>query len=111
VIPIVKHYASLKNIMSIPGIELGPGESGVVWAITYICLRSGKIDEAVAYLREEVGNHEFANVLAEYSKYEGTAGGALGLPKELEAQLRLEYRRVLKTSNRDPFKRWEWEQS
>ena len=69
-----------------------------------MCLRSGKIDEAVKYLREQVGNHEFASVLAEYAKHEGTSG-ALGLPKELEAQVRLEYRRVLKTSNRDPFRR------
>jgi hypothetical protein len=104
VIPLVKHYATLKNLGAIPGIEIGPGDSGPVWAIVYICLRSGKVDEAAKYMSERVGNEEFAAVLAEYSNYEGSSG-MLGLPVDIEAQLRLEYRRVLKTSNRDPFKK------
>lgn len=94
----------MKNILCVPELEVGPSGSGPVWVMVYIFLRSGHVQEAISYLRDEAGKPDFANILAEYAKGE-TDSGSLGLPSEIEVQIRLEYMRVMRSNNADPYKR------
>jgi hypothetical protein len=100
-ITLLKHYIEVKSISVIPGLEVGTADVGPVWVIIYFCLRTGKVDEAVNYVRNTVGNSEFATVLEEYGKCES----GVGLPKDMEGRLRVEYHKLQKTSSSDPFKR------
>jgi len=94
----------MKNMLCIPGLEVGPAECGPIWIMVYIFLRSGNIQDAITYMRDEVGDLDFASILSEYAKYESNSGSP-GLPKELDAQIRLEYLRVMRMSNVDPYKK------
>jgi len=101
---ILKNFVNMKSILCVPELEVGPSGCGPIWIMVYLFLRSGHIQEAIVYMRDEVGKPEFAAVLSEYAKFEA-GSGTLGLPKEIEAQIRLEYLRVMRNDGTDPYKR------
>jgi len=100
VIPLIKSYISLQNYDAIPSLEIGSGDCGPVWAVIYYSMRCGKYREASEYMKDVVGNVEFASILEAFDPSDSSC-----LPFDLESKLRLEYRRVLKHSSRDVYKR------
>jgi hypothetical protein len=99
-LPLVKTFINISGMGNGVGLEVGAGDVGPVWLTIYILLRSGRISEAVSYMRDSICNMEFAKILEEYEKT-----GATRLSTDTENKLRLEYRRTLKNSARDPYKK------
>lgn len=81
------------------GVEMGAGDVGPVWIIVYLCLRSGKAEEAAVFMRETIGNNEIAGILQAYA----ISGGIL--PYDVECKFRSEYKRTVRPSSHDPFQR------
>jgi len=80
-------------------LEQGAGEAGPVWLIVYLCLRSGKAEEAAAYMKENIGNTEFASILQAYA-----VTGIL--PYDVECKLRVDYRRSVRHASHDAYQRY-----
>lgn len=99
VIPIVRSYIALKGLTSTMGLEMGAGDVGPVWLIVYLCLRSGKAEDAAAFMKDAIGNTEFASILQAYS-----ISGML--PYEIECKLRIEYKRSIRHTTHDAYQRY-----
>lgn len=90
----------MRGLDSQVGLNIAAGNVGALWLITYLLLRCGKAADAAVYMRDQVCNNETAKLLEEYDK-----SGSTYLPFETESKIRLEYRRALKNSTRDPYKK------
>jgi nuclear pore complex protein Nup93 len=102
VIQLVKSYVTIKSLVEqCPGLDIAAGNVGPVWLITYLLLRCGKVSDATVYMRDQVCNTETAKLIEEYEK-----SGNFHLPFETESKIRMEYRRALKNSTRDPYKKY-----
>lgn len=100
-IQLVKSYISMRGLDGAVGLDIGAGPVGPVWLITYLLLRCGKASDAAAYMRDQVCNNETAKLLEDYDK-----SGCSQLSFDTESKIRLEYRRALKNSTRDPYKKY-----
>lgn len=98
VIPIIRSYITLKSLSATLGLEMGAGDLGPVWLIIYLCLRSGKAEDAATFMKDAVGNTEFASILQAYS-----VSGML--PYDIECKLRIDYKRSIRHSCNDPYQR------
>ncbi|ODN00680.1 Nuclear pore complex protein Nup93 [Orchesella cincta] len=98
VIPLIRSYIALKGLGALMTLEQGAGDAGPVWLIVYLCLRSGKAEEAATYMKENIGNTEFASILQAYS-----VTGIL--PYDVECKLRVDYRRAVRHTSHDCYQR------
>lgn len=99
-IQLVKSYVVVRGLDGLPGLDIGASNVGPVWLITYLLLRCGKAAEAATYMRDQVCNNDTAKLLEDYDK-----SGCTHLPFDTESKIRMEYRRALKNSTRDPYKK------
>jgi len=97
---LIRNFINISGLGGVSGMEIGAGDVGPVWLTVFLLLRSGRLTEAVSYMRDCICNNEFARILEEYEK-----SGATKLPADIENKLRLEYRRTLQNSARDPYKK------